>query len=384
MRAALNITTRRADGTRALALIAALAVCAVFLAAFAVSAQAQEAQSQAPQSPATPQAAASAPDAPPAQPPSASGAAPALNSPPIAIVPLDKSIPGAALEVAGPLQAWNGRAFITGSGTITAGNATAQVTLPYRGTLHVCASSTVKLAADSSTPAGEVPGLLIALDHGAVEMSFAASTARERNADTQVCSIGHGLWWDRASEQMREEAPRQSNTPRRPKMYEQPHAWTHPRHESRHRIVDRQRTKKVQAIPPTTAKSIRDQRVDAKGRHGPQRARSNLEGRAVNECGEERFAMTRSQLHGGPHRAELSIHQAQILHADTRSSPSALSGGLGDPASSSTVTRSALQSSSSASHLACMAATSRCMASSFSCPSARASASSRALSTSSR
>jgi hypothetical protein len=184
MRAALNITTRRADGTRALALIAALAVCAVFLAAFAVSAQAQEAQSQAPQSPATPQAAASAPDAPPAQPPSASGAAPALNSPPIAIVPLDKSIPGAALEVAGPLQAWNGRAFITGSGTITAGNATAQVTLPYRGTLHVCASSTVKLAADSSTPAGEVPGLLIALDHGAVEMSFAASTARERNADT--------------------------------------------------------------------------------------------------------------------------------------------------------------------------------------------------------
>jgi hypothetical protein len=102
----------------------------------------------------------------------------------VAIVPLDRSIPGAAFSVAGPLQAWNGRAFITGSGTITAGSGTAQVTLPYRGTLHVCASSTVKLAADSSTPAGEVPGLLIALDHGAVEMSFAASTARERNADT--------------------------------------------------------------------------------------------------------------------------------------------------------------------------------------------------------
>ena len=48
----------------------------------------------------------------------------------------------------------------------------------------MCASSTVKLAADSSAPAGEVPGLLIALDHGAVEMSFAASTAREKNADT--------------------------------------------------------------------------------------------------------------------------------------------------------------------------------------------------------
>jgi hypothetical protein len=111
-----------------------------------------------------------------------------LTSPPVAIVPLDKSIPGAALSVAGSIQAFNGRAYITGSGTITAGDATARVTLPYRGTMNVCASGTVKLAADSSVQndgvAGEVPGLLIALDHGAVEMSFAASAARERNADT--------------------------------------------------------------------------------------------------------------------------------------------------------------------------------------------------------
>ncbi len=71
-----------------------------------------------------------------------------------------------------------------GSGTITAGDRTAQVTLPYRGTMHVCASSTVKLAANASAAAGDVPGLLVALDHGAVEMSFAASNAREQNADT--------------------------------------------------------------------------------------------------------------------------------------------------------------------------------------------------------
>jgi len=58
--------------------------------------------------------------------------------------------------------------------------------------MHVCASSTVKLATDSSsasgaaptTASGDVPGLLIALDQGAVEMSFAASTARAQNADT--------------------------------------------------------------------------------------------------------------------------------------------------------------------------------------------------------
>jgi hypothetical protein len=100
------------------------------------------------------------------------------------VVPLDKAIPGAALTVEGPMQAWNGRAYMTGSGSITAGTATAEATLPSRGALRVCASSTVKLAADSSAPAGEVPGLLIALDRGAVEISFAASTAREKNADT--------------------------------------------------------------------------------------------------------------------------------------------------------------------------------------------------------
>jgi len=82
------------------------------------------------------------------------------------------------------MQALNGRAFLTASGSITAGPETALVTLPYRGTLRVCASSTVKLAADANAAPGEVPGLLIALDHGAVELSFAASNAREKNADT--------------------------------------------------------------------------------------------------------------------------------------------------------------------------------------------------------
>jgi hypothetical protein len=110
--------------------------------------------------------------------------APTFTTPPVAIVPLDKAIPGAALDVSGSLQAWNGHAYLTGSGSISAGAATTEVTLPYRGTMRICASSTVKLAADSSAPAGEVPGLLIALDRGAVEMSFAASTAREKNADT--------------------------------------------------------------------------------------------------------------------------------------------------------------------------------------------------------
>ena len=119
-----------------------------------------------------------------AQAPGQADQAPQFSIPPLAIVPLDKALAGAALSVAGPMQTWNGRGYMTGSGSITAGTATAEVALPSRGTLRVCASSTVKLAADASAPAGEVPGLLIALDRGAVEMSFAASAAREKNADT--------------------------------------------------------------------------------------------------------------------------------------------------------------------------------------------------------
>jgi hypothetical protein len=141
---------------------------------FVLAASALAAQTAPPASPAN------EPPTPTAQP----DQSPTFSAPPVAIVPLDKSIPGAALDVAGSLQTWNGRAYLTGSGSISAGTATADVTLPYRGTLRICASSTVKLAADASAPVGEVPGLLIALDRGAVEMSFAASTAREKNADT--------------------------------------------------------------------------------------------------------------------------------------------------------------------------------------------------------
>jgi hypothetical protein len=108
-----------------------------------------------------------------------SDSAPSFLTPPIAIVPLDNKITGAANLVTGALQVWNGRAYIASSGTITAGATTAQVTLPYRGTLHICASTTVKLAADSSVPAGETPGLLLAIDHGAIETSFATG----RNED---------------------------------------------------------------------------------------------------------------------------------------------------------------------------------------------------------
>ena len=104
-------------------------------------------------------------------------------STPIAIVPIDTKNPDAAAKVTGALEVSQGRAVIVASGTVTSGSQTTEVVLPHRGVLRVCASTTVKLAADSSVPAGETPGLMMAMDHGAVEMSFATSAAAGRNAD---------------------------------------------------------------------------------------------------------------------------------------------------------------------------------------------------------
>lgn len=98
---------------------------------------------------------------------------------PIAIVPLDSRMPGSAASVTGALQVAGGRALITANGTVISGTTTTEVSLPDRGTLRVCASTEIKLAADSNVPAGESPGLMMAMDHGAIEASFATG----RNAD---------------------------------------------------------------------------------------------------------------------------------------------------------------------------------------------------------
>jgi hypothetical protein len=103
----------------------------------------------------------------------------ATEAGPIAIVPLDSKNPDAGAKVTGALEVSQGKAIIAASGTVTAGSETTAVILPHRGTLRVCASTTVKLAADTSVPAGETPGLLMAMDRGAIEASFATG----RNAD---------------------------------------------------------------------------------------------------------------------------------------------------------------------------------------------------------
>jgi hypothetical protein len=104
----------------------------------------------------------------------------ATDAGPIAIVPIDASNSDSAAKVTGALQVTANKSIIVTSGSVTSGNQTTEVVLPHRGTLRVCASTTVKLAADNtSLPIGETPGLMMAMDHGAVEMSFATG----RNAD---------------------------------------------------------------------------------------------------------------------------------------------------------------------------------------------------------
>jgi len=138
-------------------------VLSLVAAALVTSAQAAQQEAQAP--------AVSVPN-------SASDPAPA-ESGAIAIVPLDSKDPASAAMVTGALQVANGRAMIAKNGAISSGTNTTEVTLPHRGVLRVCASTTVKLAADASVPQGDVPGLMMVMDHGAVEASFATG----RNSD---------------------------------------------------------------------------------------------------------------------------------------------------------------------------------------------------------
>lgn len=98
---------------------------------------------------------------------------------PIAIVTVNGPDASANPTVTGALEISGGKAMIAASGSITAGDRTTTVMLPHRGTLRVCASTTVKLAADSSMPSTGAPGLLIAIDQGALETSYATG----QNAD---------------------------------------------------------------------------------------------------------------------------------------------------------------------------------------------------------
>lgn len=97
---------------------------------------------------------------------------------PLAIIPLG-GIGGQSSTVTGALEVTGDKAVIASSCAVTAGNVTIDVTLAQRGVHHVCASTAVKLAAETFVPKDETPGLLLALDQGAVE----ANLTNGRNSD---------------------------------------------------------------------------------------------------------------------------------------------------------------------------------------------------------
>ena len=90
---------------------------------------------------------------------------------PLAIVPVN------GVKVTGDMVIADGRASIGKMGTITAMDHTATIVLPHRGNLHICTSTTLNLMRDASIAASlrstEEPGLMMALDRGAMEANFA-------------------------------------------------------------------------------------------------------------------------------------------------------------------------------------------------------------------
>lgn len=76
--------------------------------------------------------------------------------------------------IAGPMELSNGRAVLVGNTTLTAKDHTAEISLARGGTVRVCATSGLHVAA--SQGAAAAPPLMLALDRGAVEVKMAATT----------------------------------------------------------------------------------------------------------------------------------------------------------------------------------------------------------------
>lgn len=176
------VVPRSAFGYFAKSLLMALVGLFTAQIASAQSASPQPDTTPVRQAPSNPEATSAKPEAPPSPaivPPEVKQQLGITPYGPIAIVSLDSKDPGSAAMVTGALQVANGRAMIATNGAITAGTNTTDVTLPHRGVLRVCASTTVKLASDAGVPKDEVPGLMMVIDHGALEASFATG----RNSD---------------------------------------------------------------------------------------------------------------------------------------------------------------------------------------------------------
>ena len=108
----------------------------------------------------------------PANPPAQSPLTPGKAAP-IAFVKMD---PSSGLTLSGSLTLTGSRAAIASSGSITAGSRTARLTLPGRGQLRLCATTQATLTMDPVHAASDHSGLMISLQHGALETDFRTGT----------------------------------------------------------------------------------------------------------------------------------------------------------------------------------------------------------------
>jgi hypothetical protein len=92
---------------------------------------------------------------------------PQTQQTPIAYVPTE------GVNLSGSLEVSNGKAVIGNNGSITAGNKTATVTLARGGMLQLCSTTTVHLSRDRSIDDALSSALMISLDRGALEASYA-------------------------------------------------------------------------------------------------------------------------------------------------------------------------------------------------------------------
>jgi hypothetical protein len=83
------------------------------------------------------------------------------------------------LKLSGAVDLGGGKAVIAYGGSVTAGEKASTITLPHRGNMRICPMTKVNLTADSSVASrlrpGETPGLMMALDQGALEANFQTS-----------------------------------------------------------------------------------------------------------------------------------------------------------------------------------------------------------------
>ncbi len=99
------------------------------------------------------------------------------------------------VTVSGSLSVANGKATVGNNGAITAGDKTASINLARGGTLRLCSTTTVHLSSDRSIADLQSSALMIALDRGALEASYATGKYSDvlMTPDLRILISGPGV-----------------------------------------------------------------------------------------------------------------------------------------------------------------------------------------------